>query len=90
MEPSAGQISIAKETPGFRTRLQAVNLLIGPLGLVALGYDGGDVAAGLIVAVARWHGRHVGNWWGGRRGVKMMFVLAETGRIGVWMEERGW
>ena len=75
-----------KGTPGFRTRLQAINLLVGPLGLVALGHDGGDVAAGLIVPVARWHGRHVGNWWGGWRGVKMVFVWEETGGIGVGME----
>ena len=86
MEPSADRIYLVEGTPGFRTRLQAVNLLIRPLGLVSLRYDGRDVAAGLIVAVARWHSRHVGNWWGGRRGEKMVFVQAETGRIGVWME----
>lgn len=43
-----------------RTGLEAADLLVCPLGVVALGDDGRDIAASLRVAVRSGHGRHVG------------------------------
>lgn len=45
---------------GELTGLVASNILVGALGLVALGDNGGKVAAGGAVAAGRGHGRHVG------------------------------
>lgn len=45
---------------GSRTSLVSANLLVGALGLVALGDNGRHVAAGLAVAVGCGHGRHDG------------------------------
>lgn len=41
------------------TGLEAPKVLVAPLGLVALGHDGGDVATGGAVAGGGWHGSHL-------------------------------
>lgn len=53
-------IEVGSAAVALLTSLVATNLLVGALGLVSIGHDGRDVAAGLAVALGSWHGRHDG------------------------------